>query len=62
MISSSETCLTVPIADIIISEVMSFNISQKPNSRWSWIWQGMFQKVTIILIGSSYPKTFLMSS
>ena len=28
--TSNETCLTVEIADLIISEVPSFNISQKP--------------------------------
>ena len=29
-ITSNETYLTIDIADIIISEVLSFNISQKP--------------------------------
>ena len=30
MMTSNETCLTVAIADLIISEGLSFNISQKP--------------------------------
>ena len=30
MMTSNETCLTVAIADLIISEGLSFNLSQKP--------------------------------
>ena len=30
MMTSNETCLTVAITDIIIYEVLSFNLSQKP--------------------------------
>ena len=30
MMTSNETCLTVAISDLIISEGLSFNLSQKP--------------------------------
>ena len=43
-INSNDTCLTITIADIIIYEGLSFNLSQNHDSRMYWSWQGTFQK------------------
>ena len=59
-ITSNDTRLTIAIADIIISEVLSFNLSQIQYSRRYWIWQGMFQRLIFLIIESSYPKNYLM--
>ena len=46
MMTSNETRLTVAISDIIISEGLSFNISQKLGSRRRLIWQKICQKLS----------------
>ena len=56
MMSSNETHLEVAIADLIITEGLSFNLSQKLNSRRYYIFKETYPKVITLKTEKSSPK------
>ena len=59
-ITSNETCITISIADLIISEILSFNLSQNHYSRRYLIWKGMFPRLIFLITEILDPKNYLM--
>ena len=55
-ITSNKTCLTISVSDIIITEVLAFNLYQDQDSIRKWICQVMFPRLIFLLPESLYPK------
>ena len=50
LITSNDTCLTIAISDLIISEGLSLNLAQKPIFKRYWSFQGTFPGHIFLLI------------
>ena len=59
-ITSKETRLIIAIADIIVSEGISFNLSKNQYSRRYWIWQGTSKRHIFLLIEILYTNNWFV--
>ena len=58
--TSEDTRINIAIADLIISDGLSFNLYQKKHSRRYWSWQRMSPRHISFLTERLHRKSYLM--